>query len=132
MFKSWQIPLLFPSKFMFESLKIIRLIYDRKASYCKGVFRTQWTSLMECFCENGEQLRAWATFLQSNFIEIPLRHGCSPVNFLHIFRTTFHKNTSGRLSCMFSPGQSCNQKPFKHLKRKIHCKIFVSEYFMKY
>ena len=27
--------------------------------------------------------------LQSNFIEIALRHGCSPVNLLHIFRTPF-------------------------------------------
>ena len=35
--------------------------------------------------------------LQSNFIEITLRHGCSPVNLLHIFRTPFLKNTSGRL-----------------------------------
>ena len=31
------------------------------------------------------------------FIEIALRHGCSPVNLLHIFRTTFLKNTSGGL-----------------------------------
>ena len=29
-----------------------------------------------------------------NFIEIALRHGCSPVNLLHIFRTSFPKNTS--------------------------------------
>ena len=35
--------------------------------------------------------------LQSNFIEIALRHGCSPVNLLHIFRTPITKNTSGRL-----------------------------------
>ena len=35
--------------------------------------------------------------LQSNFIEIALRHGCSPVNLLHIFRTPFLKNTSGWL-----------------------------------
>ena len=35
--------------------------------------------------------------LQSNFIEIPLRHECSPVNLLHIFRTSFPKNISGRL-----------------------------------
>ena len=27
--------------------------------------------------------------LQSNFIEITLRHGCSPVNLLHILRTSF-------------------------------------------
>ena len=32
--------------------------------------------------------------LQSNFIEIALRHGCSLVNLLHIFRTPFLKNTS--------------------------------------
>ena len=31
-----------------------------------------------------------------NFIEITLRHGCSPVNLLHIFRTPFLKNISGR------------------------------------
>ena len=34
---------------------------------------------------------------RSNFIEITLRHGCSPVNSLHIFRTPSTKNTSGRL-----------------------------------
>ena len=33
----------------------------------------------------------------SNFIEITLRHGCSPVNLLQISRTPFPKNTSGRL-----------------------------------
>ena len=32
--------------------------------------------------------------LQSNFIEITLRHGCSPVNLLHIFRTPSPRNTS--------------------------------------
>ena len=40
--------------------------------------------------------------LQSNFIEIALRHGCSPVNLLHIFRTPFHKNTSGWLLLDFT------------------------------
>ena len=35
--------------------------------------------------------------LLCNFIEIALRHGCSPVNLLHIFRTPFPKNTSGGL-----------------------------------
>ena len=35
--------------------------------------------------------------LLCNFIEIALRHGCSPVNLLHIFRPPFSKNTSGRL-----------------------------------
>ena len=32
--------------------------------------------------------------LQSSFLEITLRHECSPVNLLHIFRTTFYKNNS--------------------------------------
>ena len=32
-----------------------------------------------------------------NFIEIALRHGFSPVNLLHIFRTHFPKSTWGRL-----------------------------------
>ena len=32
-----------------------------------------------------------------NFIEIAHRHGCSPVNLIPIFRTSFPKNTSGRL-----------------------------------
>ena len=45
----------------------------------------------------------WSTIwikLQSNFIEITLRH--SSVNFLQIFRTPFHKNISGwRLLCFY-------------------------------
>ena len=35
--------------------------------------------------------------MQSNFIEIALRHGCSPVSLLYIFRTPFPRNTSGWL-----------------------------------
>ena len=36
-----------------------------------------------------------------NFIEITLRHRCSPVNLLHIFRTTFLKNTTRGLHLYF-------------------------------
>ena len=35
--------------------------------------------------------------LHCNFIDITLRQGCSPVNLLHVFRTLFPMNTSGRL-----------------------------------
>ena len=35
--------------------------------------------------------------LLCNFIKTTLRHGCFPVNLLHIFRTPFTKNTSERL-----------------------------------
>ena len=43
-------------------------------------------------CRNAISIK-----LQSNFIEIALRHGCSSVNLLHIFRTPFTRNTSGWL-----------------------------------
>ena len=33
----------------------------------------------------------------SNFIEIALQHGYSPTNFVHIFGTSLHNNTSGGL-----------------------------------
>ena len=35
--------------------------------------------------------------MQSNFIEMAFRHGCSPVNLLHIFRIAFPRNSSGWL-----------------------------------
>ena len=38
----------------------------------------------------------------SNFTDIAFRHGCSPINLLHIFRTPFLKNTSGRLLLILS------------------------------
>ena len=40
--------------------------------------------------------------LQNNFIEITLWHGCSPMNLLHIFRTSFYKNTPGGLLLLFT------------------------------
>ena len=52
--------------------------------------------------------------LQSSFIEITLRHGCSPVNLLHIFRTHFYKNTSGGLLL----GMEANKNTLKHYKGK--------------
>ena len=46
--------------------------------------------------------------LQSNFIEITLRHGWSPPNLLHILRTPFLKNSPGRLLLLFFDGTSRN------------------------
>ena len=45
--------------------------------------------------------------LHSNFIEVTLRQGCSPVNVLNIFRTLFPKNTSGWL--LLQKGTICTQ-----------------------
>ena len=50
-----------------------------------------------------------------NFIEITLRHGCSPVNLLHIFRIPLYKNTSGRLLLILYITEANYQKE----KRKI-------------
>ena len=58
----------------------------------KGVLRTCSKFTREYPCQNVISI-----MLQSNFIEITLPHGCFPVNLLHIFRTPFLKNTSGRL-----------------------------------
>ena len=56
-----------------------------------------------CSKFTGEQpcQSAILTNLQNSFIEIILKHGCSPVNFLHTFRTPFPKNASGELFCIF-------------------------------
>ena len=39
--------------------------------------------------------------LLCNFIETAVRHGCSPVNLLHTFRTPFPTNSSGWLLLFF-------------------------------
>ena len=67
------------------------------------------SSSPEVFCKKGV-LRNFGKFtgkylcqslffnkVAGNFIEIVLRHGCSPVNLRHIFRTSFPKNTYGWL-----------------------------------
>ena len=58
----------------------------------KGVLKVCSKFAGEHLCRSAISIK-----LQSNFIEITLRHGCSPVNLQHIFRTPFVKNTSGRL-----------------------------------
>ena len=55
---------------------------------------TSRSSHLEVFLGKG-------VVLLCNFIEIALRHGCSPVSWLHIFRTPFPMNTSGWLLLYF-------------------------------
>ena len=68
------------------SQAIIRSIHPKVFSR-KGVLKicSKFTDLWIC------------KFMLCNFTEITLRHGCSPVNLLYIFRTSFPKNLSGRL-----------------------------------
>ena len=58
----------------------------------KGVLKICSSVIGEHSCRTGISIK-----LQSNFIEIALRHGCSPENLLHVFRTTFSRDTSGWL-----------------------------------
>ena len=65
---------------------------------------------------------SWAQLqkLQSDFIEISLRHGFSPVKLLHIFRTPFYKNTSeGLLLLHLALNYQCNasSKIVSYIKR---------------
>ena len=73
----------FVSKYLKAALQ--RCSYKRFSENIQQIYRrTPWQS-------------AISAKLQSNFIEVTLRHGFSFVNLLHIFRTPFLKNASGRL-----------------------------------
>ena len=68
--------------------------------------------------------------LQSNFIEIALQHGCSPVNMLHIFITPFPRNTSEWLLLYFCLSWSFftfthTSCPF--LEQKLFCSRKISK-----
>ena len=70
----------------------------------------------------GEHQR-WSAIsikLQSNFIKIALWHGCSPVNLLHVFRTPFPKNTSGRLLLKIADGRKIKVRHFIESKKLYH------------
>ena len=57
--------------------------------------------------------------LQGNFIEIALRHGCSPINLLYIFRTSSLTNTSGRLLLSLKAPENISSK-FEELSNFTH------------
>ena len=58
---------------------------------------------------------------QSNFIEIALWHGCSPVNLQNIFRTPFLKNTSGRLLLILFSKKKSELVPLRFIS---HSKLY--------
>ena len=71
-------------------------------------FKISRSSHPEVFFEKG--FWKYAANLQENThaeVRFALQHGCSPVNLLHIFRTLFSTNTSGRLLRNF-----CMEKSF--------------------
>ena len=73
--------------------------------------------------------------LQSNFIEITLRHVRSPLNLLYIFRTLFLKNNSGSLALIlinvlgqfidtFYYGTNVSKRNMKH-QQELFCVILL-------
>ena len=70
--------------------------------------------------------------LLCNFIEIIVRHECSPVNLLHIFRTPFPKNNYGLRSLLkmkyiiHQYRQHFSFRFFYHtcLSKKVSCKLY--------
>ena len=62
----------------------------------KGVLKICSKFTGEHSCRNAISIK-----LESNFIDIALRHGCSPVNLLLVFRTPFPRNTPGWLLLKF-------------------------------
>ena len=62
-----------------------------------GVLEKSLLKICSKLAGEHQRQRAISIKLQSNFTEIALLHGCSPVNLLHIFKTSFPKNTSGWL-----------------------------------
>ena len=67
----------------------------------RGFLRKSVLRICSKFAEEHPCRSVISVNLQSNFIEITLWHGFSPVNLLHIFRTPFSKNTSGGLLLVF-------------------------------
>ena len=90
--------LLASSHILPSKLKYIQPNLQKKPSI--GVLIKRCSGNMEiCSKFTGEDpcQSAISINLQNNFIEITLRHGCSPVNLLHIFRTPFYNYTYGGL-----------------------------------
>ena len=85
-----------------EKLYSIRIsrnqyLYSYRSSRPEVFSRTGVLEICSKFTGIHPSRRVISIKLQSSFIEIALKHGCSPMNVLHIFRTSFPKNTSGRL-----------------------------------
>ena len=52
-------------------------------------------ALIKSCSDNIQQMYRRTPLLRWDFNKITLRHGCSPLNLLHIFRTAFVKDSSG-------------------------------------
>ena len=98
------------SKFLiqdFSNIRITRTLFSINCNICKyqkqpprGVPRKSCSEILQQIYRRTPMPKCNFNKVVIEieiFIEIALRHGCSPVNLLHIFRTPFLKNTSGWL-----------------------------------
>ena len=106
---------------VFRALNIYDVAFKRK---WLTVMHRSWIKAIKDFHKKHRH-----RCLQSNFIEITLRHGCSPVNLLHIFRTPFFKTTSGWLLLDLLPLHSTKGVFLKIFKN--FAGYFFSEYLKK-
>ena len=98
----------------------------------------------EVFCEKGVlklcskitgEHPCWSVIsmkLLCNLIEITLRHGCSPVDLLHIFRTPFPRNTSGWLLLNFHNQTICSNQCIQKSIANFLCSFLYSKYDTRY
>ena len=70
--------------------------------------------------------------LLCNLIEITLRHGCSPVDLLYIFRTPFPRNTSRWLLLNFYNQTFCSNQCIQKSIANFLCSFLYSKYGIKY
>ena len=99
---NYQYTIIFCMQNLYRNIKILHTkdnsLYQRNRRRRPDVFLRK--GVLKIYSKFTGVHLCWSAIsikLQSNFTEIALRHGCSPVNLLHIFRTTFLKNTSGWL-----------------------------------
>ena len=95
-----------------QCVKFVKVSNNDVAPY-SNIFSTIRSSYPEVFIGKGvPKIRSKFTGehpcrsvisikLQSNFITVTLRHGCSHVNLLHFFKTPFPRNTSEILLLIF-------------------------------
>ena len=72
---------------------------DSQAALQRFSFKKVFLKIYSKFTGEHPCRRAISINLQSKFIEIALRHGCSPVNLLYIFKDTFLKEYLWRAAC---------------------------------
>ena len=70
--------------------------YNQKQPF-RGVLKKSVLKICSKFTGEHPYQSVISIKLLFNFIEIALRHRCSPVNLLHIFKTPFSRNTFGWL-----------------------------------